>query len=96
MHPSFPASYPFSKGENKDFWLLSIKTVERKLPASTITTSLNTFPLNPSLNTFFLLNCQAVNNLGQIHFSFLKGTEAIVGEKGKKKSHNLSKSREHK
>lgn len=78
MYPSFPASYPFGKGENKEFWLLSVK-VEGKLPASTITTSLNTFPLNPSLNTFFLLNCQAVNVLGQINFSFLKGNRSYCG-----------------
>lgn len=82
MYSSFPVSYPFGKGENKEFWLLSVK-VEGKLPASTITTSLNTFPLNPSLNTFFLLNCQAVNILGQINFSFLKRNRSYCGRKKK-------------
>lgn len=58
--------------------------MEGKLPASTITTSLNTFPLNPPLNTF-LLNCQAVNILGQVHFSFLKGNRSYCRRKRKKK-----------
>lgn len=92
MYPIFSASYPFDKGENKDFWLLSIKLVEGKLPASTITTSLNTFPLNPSLNTFFSAQLRSSQHSGTDSFLFSKREQKLLWEK-KTKSHNLSKYR---
>lgn len=90
MYPSFPASYNFSKGENKDFWLLSIKAVEGKLPASTITTSLNTFPLNPSLNTFFSAQLPRSQHSGTDSFLFSKREQKLLWEKrGEKKPQPL-------
>lgn len=89
MHPSFPASYPFGKGQNKDFWLLSIKEVEGKLPASTITTSLNTFPLNPSLNTFFFAQLRSSQHSGTDSFLFSKREQKLLWEKKTKKPQPL-------